>query len=305
MANLPEAAVWEPGIFQIETDTIAMGGPDGASNLQARQLANRTLFLATAAQTLGNDLRDVRDRTEALEDGVRRIRAVADIAALAALAAQAGELALVPGRGVYRYDPDSSRDESLPWVVESSHGGRWEHATADSVLPNSGGEYPAHGLATLDAEGRVPAASVRHGIVALEQVAAKGAGAAFDEFEYTTFPPPPQASSLGGQVELLTGDVVEVTATVRVKTTGIAGTEYVDLWLEANDPAEPNAHEPIFGTRSSIFESADRREVFAGRFVASRDGLHDIRLFAAVLTSDGGKAELFGEAAIWGTVYRP
>jgi hypothetical protein len=45
MANLQEKATWEPGIFQNEADTRWSPGPDGGSNRQAKQLANRTVYL--------------------------------------------------------------------------------------------------------------------------------------------------------------------------------------------------------------------------------------------------------------------
>jgi hypothetical protein len=49
MANLPENSNWEEGVFQLETTTFATGGPDGPANAQARQLANRTLWLKLIA----------------------------------------------------------------------------------------------------------------------------------------------------------------------------------------------------------------------------------------------------------------
>lgn len=45
MNNLPESAVYEAGIYQLETTDPVVGGPNGVSNLQARQLANRTNWL--------------------------------------------------------------------------------------------------------------------------------------------------------------------------------------------------------------------------------------------------------------------
>lgn len=45
MANLAEQAQWEEGIYQLELTDPVVGGPDGISNLQAKQLANRTQFL--------------------------------------------------------------------------------------------------------------------------------------------------------------------------------------------------------------------------------------------------------------------
>lgn len=42
---LVENPTWTPGIYQIETDDPVVGGPDGISNRQARELANRTAYL--------------------------------------------------------------------------------------------------------------------------------------------------------------------------------------------------------------------------------------------------------------------
>jgi hypothetical protein len=69
MANLSESALWENGIYQLETNDPVEGGALGVSNRQARQLGNRTLWLKqqleqslfsngyveiTSATTLGN-----------------------------------------------------------------------------------------------------------------------------------------------------------------------------------------------------------------------------------------------------------
>lgn len=45
MANLPESATYPGGIYQIETTDPVVGGPDGISNVQAKQLASRTKYL--------------------------------------------------------------------------------------------------------------------------------------------------------------------------------------------------------------------------------------------------------------------
>ncbi|WP_063533298.1 phage tail protein [Burkholderia sp. MSMB1589WGS] len=50
MANLKERAQWEDGIYQLETSDPVMGGPDGIDNVQAKQLANRTLYLKGAIE---------------------------------------------------------------------------------------------------------------------------------------------------------------------------------------------------------------------------------------------------------------
>ena len=45
MATLVERKNWEEGIYQIEMTDPVIGGPDGISNIQAKQLANRTAWL--------------------------------------------------------------------------------------------------------------------------------------------------------------------------------------------------------------------------------------------------------------------
>ncbi len=52
MANLVESATWETGIYQLETTDPVVGGPDGVSNLQAKQLANRTAWLKQQVDAL-------------------------------------------------------------------------------------------------------------------------------------------------------------------------------------------------------------------------------------------------------------
>ncbi|MEX0319446.1 MAG: hypothetical protein AB3N21_15915 [Ruegeria sp.] len=59
MTNLVEEALWPDGIYQIETTDPVLGGPpnlatkDGLSNIQAQQLAQRTLFLKEAIGAMG------------------------------------------------------------------------------------------------------------------------------------------------------------------------------------------------------------------------------------------------------------
>ncbi len=49
MANVNENAVWEPGVYRIETTDPILGGENGTANIQAKQLANRTLYLKARA----------------------------------------------------------------------------------------------------------------------------------------------------------------------------------------------------------------------------------------------------------------
>lgn len=58
MANLPETPQWEDGIYQIEVSDPVLGGPDGISNRQAKQLASRTSYLKQKVEKDGQDLAD-------------------------------------------------------------------------------------------------------------------------------------------------------------------------------------------------------------------------------------------------------
>lgn len=51
MTNLVETSAWEEGIYQLETSDAVLGGPTGVSNTQAKQLANRTLYLKGRVDT--------------------------------------------------------------------------------------------------------------------------------------------------------------------------------------------------------------------------------------------------------------
>lgn len=52
MAHLSEDSVWEPGVYQLETTDPVIGGPDGVSNVQGRQLGNRTKYLKDVSEGL-------------------------------------------------------------------------------------------------------------------------------------------------------------------------------------------------------------------------------------------------------------
>ncbi|MCA6982554.1 hypothetical protein [Pectobacterium brasiliense] len=56
MANLSENPQWVDGIYQIEMSDPVVGGPDGVSNRQAKELASRTSYLKKEQEKTGNDL---------------------------------------------------------------------------------------------------------------------------------------------------------------------------------------------------------------------------------------------------------
>lgn len=56
MANLTESATWEAGVYQLETTDPVVGGPNGVSNTQPKQLANRTAYLKAQLEQTQQDL---------------------------------------------------------------------------------------------------------------------------------------------------------------------------------------------------------------------------------------------------------
>ena len=52
MANVPETATYEAGVYQIETVDPVLGGLNGIANTQAKQLANRTKYLKERADAV-------------------------------------------------------------------------------------------------------------------------------------------------------------------------------------------------------------------------------------------------------------
>lgn len=66
MANLPESATWEAGVYQLETTDPVVGGVSGVSNTQAKQLANRTTYLKQEQDAIKNGSADIDVQTKAL-----------------------------------------------------------------------------------------------------------------------------------------------------------------------------------------------------------------------------------------------
>lgn len=54
--NLIEFAEWVAGIYQLEESDVVQGGADGIDNLQAKQLANRTLYLKQQLEALASSI---------------------------------------------------------------------------------------------------------------------------------------------------------------------------------------------------------------------------------------------------------
>jgi len=83
MANLPEVAQWEPGIYQIEETDPVQGGPNGIDNLPNKQLANRTAYLKEQVESLGTRVTNVENAVAGLN--IPSVHALEEKQAAAAL----------------------------------------------------------------------------------------------------------------------------------------------------------------------------------------------------------------------------
>ncbi len=60
MANIPERAQWEPGVYQLEETDPVLGGPNGVDNLPHKHLANRTTYLKQQQDAIGGEIEAAR-----------------------------------------------------------------------------------------------------------------------------------------------------------------------------------------------------------------------------------------------------
>lgn len=91
MANLPEMATYDPGVYQLETTDLVLGGVDGPDNKSARNLANRTKYLKEHVDAL--ELAVPAAVTTASADATAKANAAQAAAALDATAKATAALA--------------------------------------------------------------------------------------------------------------------------------------------------------------------------------------------------------------------
>lgn len=68
MAKVNEVSIWENEIYQIERGDKVAGGPGGAANLAASQLANRTLFLRDSLEAISTGMQPYANKEKAMAD---------------------------------------------------------------------------------------------------------------------------------------------------------------------------------------------------------------------------------------------
>mgnify|MGYP000894512126 CR=1 FL=1 len=73
MANIKEEKTWEEGIYQLEVTDPVVGGIDGISNKQAKQLANRTGYLREQIENDKNSVDTALAKKRDVEDSYSKI----------------------------------------------------------------------------------------------------------------------------------------------------------------------------------------------------------------------------------------
>ena len=73
MANIKEEKTWEEGIYQLEVTDPVVGGIDGISNKQAKQLANRTGYLKEQIENDKNSVDTALAKKRDVEDSYSKI----------------------------------------------------------------------------------------------------------------------------------------------------------------------------------------------------------------------------------------
>lgn len=134
MANLSETSTWETGIYQLEVnDPVDAGvGGNGVSNLQAKQLANRTTFLKNVVDghTTDNATRDTRlttlENTGVITIGGRKYRSIIDVSGNLTLnqTTHAGCLLMVTTPGInITIMPPGSATNGATYAIYNFSGG--------------------------------------------------------------------------------------------------------------------------------------------------------------------------------------
>lgn len=138
MANLVAVPGFDP-VFQLETDTLALGGPGQPMNFQAQALLNRTAYLKILADTLKAFDTDLMDaifpgngtakvaRSGQIANSIDELRTLIKTSA-SKNAFVTGYYAFGDGGGGHYYldESDMSSIDNGGSIIEATDGGRWK-----------------------------------------------------------------------------------------------------------------------------------------------------------------------------------
>lgn len=283
---MPTTLTDDPALF---VDVVVPAGGDARSN-------DSQVLLG---QTLGNRTRQNKNRIDAIApstDGVRKLRTVGSLAALRAIGASDhtdNSYALVEDIGLYRYDLASLLTALDPVIVQPTDvvgggtPGRWH-----LIALGRGALDAAYGVPQCDSAGRVPAGSVRNGVVG----AASGVGA----YVGTT------TSQITGTLltfpGLIAGDLIQVAYSVKLTPT-LSQTASVNV--EISDPVTGasllNDTVNLVTYPASAPQLSGVKVGSLGHYTVVNAGTHSVVLKAF----PGGYTTQYFDANINATVYRP
>lgn len=214
-----------------------------------------------------------------LDAGVTKIRTVADITALKALTGQAtGDHAIVKDRGLFEFDSASALSTDDVNIVQPTAGtGRWQlsvHALRGTI----------NGIASLDANSKVPSAQLRGHLVSTSNSTTNPSASG------TLSSPGPFGVAIAS-VSLTAGQCWDFFASFSFsKTTGTA-TDGTSAFLALLVVQPDTSGVAVPG--SNIWTSPASVGVFLpyamrGRFIATQSGTHSLKVTAAAVTSSIG-----------------
>lgn len=93
MANIPDTPAWSPVVDEIDVTEKVLGGPDGAVNIQAKQLADRTAYLKQEVESAGALAQQADEKSDQALGQIAGIEAATGSAVQAAASAEQHRLA--------------------------------------------------------------------------------------------------------------------------------------------------------------------------------------------------------------------
>lgn len=209
-----------------------------------------------------------------LDAGVTKIRTVADIAALKAITGQAtGDHAIVKDRGLFEFDAAAALSTDDVNVVQpTAGGGRWQL----SVRALRG---TINGLASLDANSRVPSAQLRGHVIS-------SANSTTNPSSSGTLSSPGPFGVAVASVSLTAGQVWEFFASFSFSKTSGTATDGTSAFLallivqpDASGAAVPGSNVWTSPASVNLFLPYAMR----GRFIATQSGTHQLKVTAAAV----------------------
>ena len=302
MANLAETSTYEAGIFQIETSTEVLGGPDGVSNTQAKQLANRTKYLKDHVDALEANVSGTATQTW-VNDQLAKLDAKASVRVATTASMSLSGLSIIDGVDVLAGDRVLAKNQSngaQNGIYVAAAGG-WSRASdADATIEEltPGAEVTVEeGVTQKDTRWRLNTDGpiiLGTSVLVFEDVNKGYAPLASPAF--TNVPTAPTAARGTNTTQLATQEslvreVGSMAGAVMHFATSVAPTG----WLKANGAAvSRTAYAALFAVVGTTFGAGDGSSTFnlpdlRGQFLRSFDDGRGLDSGRAIGTAQSGQ----------------